>query len=81
VGCFQTPVLPLAITLSLLGTAAAFLPRLLAVVRFRQPLGAALLHPLGICALLAIQWFAFVRSRRQRPALWKGRAYASSQGI
>jgi hypothetical protein len=32
--------------------------------------------PLGICALLAIQWFGFVRSRRQRPALWNGRAYA-----
>ena len=76
--CFQTPVLPLAITLSILGTAAAFLPRLLAVVRFRQPLGAALLHPLGICALLAIQWFAFVRSLRQRPAVWKGRSYSSA---
>ena len=74
--CLQTPVLPLAITLLILGTAAAFLPRLLAVARFRQPLGGALLHPLGICALLAIQWFGFVRSLCKRPALWKGRTYS-----
>ena len=33
----------------------------------------ALLHPVGICALVAIQWFAFIRSLRQRPAVWKGR--------
>ncbi len=69
------PVLPLAITLSILGTAAAFLPRLLAVARFRQPLSGALLHPLGICALLAIQWFGFVRSLCKRPARWRGRTY------
>jgi hypothetical protein len=74
--CLQTPVLPLAITLSILGTAAALLPRLMAVVRFRQPLGGALLHPLGICALLAIQWFGFIRSLCKRPALWKGRTYS-----
>jgi hypothetical protein len=60
---------------SLAGTGAAFLPRLLAVVRFRQPLDSALLHPLGICALLGIQWFAFLRSLRQHPAVWKGRDY------
>ena len=76
VACLQTPVLPLAITLLTLGTVAAFLPRLMAAARFRQPLGGALLHPLGICALLAIQWFAFVRSLCKRPALWKGRTYS-----
>jgi hypothetical protein len=74
--CLQRPVLPLAIPLLILGTAAAFFPRLMAVARFRQPLGGALLHPLGICALLAIQWFAFVRSLCKRPALWKGRIYS-----
>jgi hypothetical protein len=60
---------------SLAGTGAAFLPRLLAVVRFRQPLDSALLHPLGICALLGIQWFAFLRSLQQHPAVWKDREY------
>jgi hypothetical protein len=74
--CLQTPVLPLAIPLLILGTAAAFFPRLMSVARFRQPLGGALLHPLGICALLAIQWFGFVRSLCKRPALWKGRIYS-----
>jgi Glycosyl transferase family 2 len=76
--CLQKPVLPLAITLLTLGTAAAFLPRLLAVARFRQPLGGALLHPLGICALLAIQWVAFVRALCKRPARWRGRTYSGA---
>ena len=33
-------------------------------------------HRIGICALVAIQWFAFFRSLRQRPAVWKGRSYS-----
>jgi hypothetical protein len=36
-----------------------FFPRLLGVLRFRQPVDGALLHRIAICALLAIQWFAF----------------------
>ena len=60
-------------TLTLIGTIAAFLPRLIGVARFRQTLLGALLHPLGICALVAIQWFACIRSLRQRPAVWRGR--------
>ena len=62
--------------LALVGTVAAFLPRLIAVARFRQSLLGALLHPLGICALVAIQWFAFIRSLRRCPAVWKGRSYS-----
>jgi hypothetical protein len=69
---------PLALALSLLGTVASLLPRLLAVVRFRQPLGSALFHPIGICALLLIQWFAFLRSRIGLPAVWKDRSYAQT---
>ena len=65
----------LALAFSIAGIGAAFLPRLLAVFRFRQPLDGALLHPIGICALLAIQWFAFFRTLARRPALWKGREY------
>ena len=61
---------------ALIGAIAGILPRLIAVVRFRQSLLGALLHPIGIGALLAIQWFAFIRSRRRRPAMWKGRSYA-----
>ena len=66
------------LALSLAGTGATFLPRLLGVLRFRQPLDGALLHPIGICALLAIQWFAFFRSVVRRPAIWKGREYFQS---
>ena len=65
----------LTLALSLGGTVAAFLPRVLGVFRFRQPLDGALLHPIGICALLAIQWVAFLRSIARRPAIWKGREY------
>lgn len=79
--CFQTPRSPLAIMFCILGTAAAFLPRLLAVARFRQPLASALLHPLGICALVGIQWFAFFRSLRRRPAVWRGRTYSRDHAM
>lgn len=58
---------------------AAWIPRFIGIVRFRQsPLG-ALLHPLGVAGLLGINWFAFLRSLRQRPATWKGRAYPAAQ--
>lgn len=69
---------PLALTFAALGTAAAFVPRIIAAGRFRQSILGALLHPLGICALLAIQWLAFFRSLRKRPVTWKGRSYAPS---
>lgn len=68
-------VSPLAFTFSLIGTLAAFLPRIIASVRFHQSVLSAVLHPFGICALVAIQWFAFFRSLRKRPATWKGREY------
>ena len=32
----------------------------------------AILHPLGILILLAIQWFAFLRNALGRPSTWKG---------
>ncbi|MBP2301208.1 cellulose synthase/poly-beta-1,6-N-acetylglucosamine synthase-like glycosyltransferase [Azospirillum picis] len=57
------------------GAAAGLLFRLLLAVRFRQSILGALLHPLGILLLLAIQWSALLRARRGRPAQWRGRAY------
>jgi hypothetical protein len=59
--------------------ALAFLPRLIGVLRFRQPIGSALLHPLGVLALLLIQWQALVRHCLGRPMEWKGRRYAAAQ--
>jgi hypothetical protein len=68
---------PIALLLAGIGTAAAYLPRMLALRRFGQPLSAAVLHPLAIGALLAIQWFAFFRVLARRPASWKGRTYTA----
>lgn len=50
----------------------AWLPRIVACLRFQQSWTGALLHPLGVAGLLAIQWAAFLRSK---PAQWKGRSY------
>ena len=61
-----------------LGTAAAWLPRLAAVRRFRQPLDGALLHPLAIVVFLVLQWTALGAKLLGRPARWKGRAYHPS---
>jgi hypothetical protein len=49
--------------------------RLLLAARFRQSEVSALLHPLGILGLLAVQWAALVRATRGRPATWRGRTY------
>jgi Glycosyl transferase family 2 len=62
-------------TLALAATVAAYYPRLAAVWRFRQSLLGAILHPLGILILLAIQWFAFLCNALGRPSTWKGRPY------
>jgi len=51
--------------------------RLILAARFRQPWGAAILHPVGVLALLVVQWSALVRAARGRPATWRGRAYTA----
>ena len=65
---------PLSLVLAGIGAAAAFFPRLAGVARFRQSLAGALLHSIGICALVRIQWFALFRFLLKRPAVWKGRS-------
>lgn len=80
-------VLPLALVLAapsplaFAALAAALLPRLAAVRRFRQPLAGVLLHPLGVSVLVAIQWSAFFRRLRKKPAVWKGRAYSTAGAV
>ena len=64
--------------LAAIAAALTYLPRVLAAARFRQPLGSALLHPLGVMALLAIQWAALLRQWRGKPSEWKGRQYGVS---
>ena len=63
-----------------LAVVAIYLPRLLAVRRFKQPLLSALLHPLGIILLLVVQWYALAKQIFGRPVAWRARAYASGTG-
>jgi hypothetical protein len=55
--------------------AASLLPRMVAAARFRQRWSSALLHPMGIAVLLALQWYALARKIAGQPAVWKQRAY------
>ncbi|HSP44779.1 MAG TPA: glycosyltransferase family 2 protein [Chthoniobacterales bacterium] len=68
---------PTARTISACATALVLLPRLLSISRFSQSFRSALLHPVGILALLAIQWHALARQVLGKPAEWKGRMYAA----
>ncbi len=61
--------------LTLAATVLSFATRLILAARFRQPLFSALAHPIGIAALLALQWAALLRAAAGRPATWRGRAY------
>lgn len=67
--------------LSLLAVCLVYVPRLTALARFRQPLVGALLHPLGIVLLLAIQWQARAGKLFGGQVQWKGRAYRSRQPL
>jgi glycosyltransferase involved in cell wall biosynthesis len=88
---FCGQILPLLLALSLLFTpgsyssfgfwlilaalAASFVPRLLSVWKYRQPLLSACLHPLGVAVLLTIQWYALLRKIAGQQTTWKERAY------
>jgi len=78
-------LLPFAFSISALGSTVtlaavglAWLPRIVAIGKFRQSLGSALGHPVGVLGLLAIQWHAAFRCRQGRPSVWKGRQYQNS---
>lgn len=71
-------LLPVSVPLLCLAVLLVYAPRFLAVLRFRQPFLSAWLHPVGVLALLAIQWNAFLRQRKGEPLVWKGRAYPAS---
>jgi hypothetical protein len=55
--------------------AASYVPRLVSVWKYRQPLVSALLHPVGITLLLIIQWYALLRKLARHQVTWKERAY------
>jgi hypothetical protein len=53
----------------------SYLPRALGVLRFRQSVEGALLHPAGVLMLLTLQWCALGRKLAGRQSMWKQRAY------
>ena len=65
---------------SLLALIASYLPRLLAVPRFKQPLRSAWLHPLGVAMMLLVQWYALGRQVVGRPVGWRARRYSTETG-
>lgn len=67
---------PPVIACTIVAVGGACLPRLLSTRRFRQPLRSALLHPVGILALLTIQWYALLRKALGGTVSWKERSYA-----
>lgn len=69
---FATPRAGVLIASALI---ASYLPRLLAAWKYRQSWVSALLHPLGITVLLALQWNALGRKLAGAQAIWKQRAY------
>lgn len=69
---------PRALLLATAASLLAWLPRTLAAGAFRQSRLGALLHPIGVLLLLAIQWQALWRSLRGRPSTWKGRDYRAA---
>lgn len=65
--------------LSLLALAVSLATRLAITLHGREPLWTAPLHPVTVSVALAIQWAALLRSRRGRPATWRGRLYPASR--
>jgi uncharacterized membrane protein len=58
-----------------LAAGSGYLIRAVALLRFRQSVVGAMLHPVGVAILLALQWWALVRKLLGRRAIWKERAY------
>ncbi len=58
-----------------LAAGAGYLVRLVSVVRFRQSLSGALMHPAAVAVLLVLQWWALVRKCLGIQTVWKQRAY------
>ena len=69
-------VKPEVIVFVAVAVAAAWLPRILAARSFKQDWRGALLHPVGIAVLLAIQWYSLSRKLTGGAVSWKSRAYA-----
>lgn len=67
-----------AVALAAAAAAAGLWVRLAAARRFAQPVASAILHPVGIALLVAIQWHALARRLLRRPSRWRGRSYGAA---
>jgi len=76
----QPGMLAFLVAALLVSLLASFLPRLLAVKRFKQPMKSALLQPVGVALLLIVQWYALVRQMVGSPVGWRTRRYSSQTG-
>ncbi|CAO3432682.1 glycosyltransferase [Azospirillum endophyticum] len=74
------PLPPMVVVPACMAVAAGLILRLLLAVRFRQSIVGALLHPVGVLIMLAIQWSALLRARHGKPSEWRGRAYPTGPG-
>ena len=61
---------------ALAGAGLAWLPRILATIRFRQSFTSAVFHPLGVAVFLVIQWVALARKLLGLRTSWRGRSLA-----
>ncbi len=68
----------ICVALAATAVCLSYLPRVLAVPRYRQSRLSAALHPVGVATLLALQWFALGRKLVGRPATWKSRVYQAN---
>jgi len=76
--CFALGLPQPATALATAAVFLAYLPRLIGVFRFRQPLTGAALHPIGVLLFLSAQWYACVRSLLGKSVIWKGRRYPAA---
>jgi glycosyltransferase involved in cell wall biosynthesis len=78
---FDQPVLAEAVAATVVvAFVASYLPRLLVIRRFKQPLMSALLHPLCIVLLLSVEWYAALMKAFGKPVSWRARTYSSDTG-
>ena len=60
--------------IAIAATVVGITTRLVLALRFRQSILGALLHPLGVTILVAIQWYSWFLRRLGRGVAWKDRA-------
>jgi hypothetical protein len=73
--CLESKSSAATVVYVLIAIAGAWLPRTLASWRFKQDWRSALLHPLGILMMLAMQWYALGRKLMGSAVSWRERSY------